>query len=152
MSSSGIALAREAKSILPFAEPLISGSLIAAALYFWTATMEWRFSTIIQDDVDYMTRRMMQAPGEMPWPRDKNSSFPYGIHEELGLHSKIQSIYSALNHGIAVIWITCLTIGLLKTFNRNATGIVTAEANKTVEATAISPAVESESTPPPPHL
>ena len=53
---------------------IITGTCIILAVAFVvTAFMQWKFERIVLDDVLYMTKQMMEAPDEMPWPRSEGS-------------------------------------------------------------------------------
>jgi len=68
---------------------------------------------------EYMTERIMNAPEEMLWPRSDNASYPYGIHEEIGLQIKILMIIGLANQIFSVLIITILAISLY--FDRKST-------------------------------
>ena len=84
---------------------LITICIILVLLFAFSGFMQWRFAGIIQNDVEYMSDRMLNAPEDMPWPR-MEGSYPYGIHEEIELHHKIMSVFSGVNHVSAFLLIT----------------------------------------------
>ena len=86
-------------------------AVISVCCFIGTAAAQWWFAKIVQGDVAYMSERIMKAPHEAPWPRT-DGSFPYGIHKELGLHSKLVSIFAAMNQISAVAFAATLAAAL----------------------------------------
>ena len=91
--------------------PIYALIVILLAGFVASGIMEWRYAALIQDDVSYMSERMINAPNKLPWSRS-DSSFPYGVHEELGLHSTIRSIFGAINQATAIILVSVLVVSL----------------------------------------
>ncbi|MEZ5323565.1 MAG: hypothetical protein R3F19_00650 [Verrucomicrobiales bacterium] len=83
--------------------------IILFTVFVGSAFMQWRWDGIIRKDVEYLTERIINAPGEMPWQR-MEGSYPSGIHEEIDFHRKIMSVFSTVNHVSALLLIMLLTV------------------------------------------
>jgi hypothetical protein len=82
-----------------------------ASSFIVTAVQQWRFAKLVQDDVAYLGERIANVPHDAPWSRSRGS-FPDGIHEELGLDSKVMNIFAALNQLSAIALAVTLAVAL----------------------------------------
>jgi uncharacterized membrane protein YphA (DoxX/SURF4 family) len=92
--------------------------LFLALIFVVSGIMHWKYQGMVQDDVNYMSKQMMDAPEKMPWSRNEGS-FPYGIHEEMGLHSSVASYFSAINQLSAAFLIVILSYMFFSGYKRS---------------------------------